>query len=69
MTMNGGGSTDGGKTWMYTSMMTDPMSGKDMAGQTKLTMTDKDHFTMEMWGPGPDGKSFKMMEIAYSRKK
>lgn len=69
MTSYGGASTDGGKSWMYTSMMTDPMTGKDSSGQTKVTMTDKDHFTMEMWGPGPDGKSFKMMEIAYSRKK
>jgi hypothetical protein len=24
---------------------------------------------MEMWGPAPDGTNFKMMEIAYSRKK
>jgi len=69
MTMTGGNSTDGGKTWVYASSSTDPMSGKDMQGQTKFIVSDKDHFTMEAWGPAPDGKSFKMMEIAYSRKK
>ena len=58
-----------GKAWSFTGMMTDPMSGKDMRSDTKIVVTDADHHTMEMWSPAPDGKMFKMMEIAYSRKK
>ena len=41
----------------------------DAKVDSKMTVTDKDHHTMEMWGPGPDGKMYKMMEIKYSRKK
>ena len=41
----------------------DPMTGKDAPMEEKVTVTDKDHHTMEMWTPGPDGKMFKMMEI------
>ncbi len=49
--------------------MDDPMSGKSQMVNNKVTVTDNDHHTMEMWGPGPDGKAFKMMEISYARKK
>jgi hypothetical protein len=58
-----------GNTWEFASSMDDPMSGKTMPVTEKVTFTDADHHTMEMWSPGPDGKMFKMMEIAYSRKK
>jgi hypothetical protein len=58
-----------GKSWNFASMMADPMTGKDTRSDTKITVTDADHYTMEMWGPGPDGKMYKSMEIAYSRKK
>lgn len=58
-----------GKTYSFDATMPDPMTGKDAQIQEKITMVDADHHTMEMWGPGPDGKTFKMMEIAYSRKK
>lgn len=64
-----GGTSDNGKTWMFKSTTTDPMSGKDMPGETKITVTDHNHYTMEMWSPAPDGKMFKMLEITYSRKK
>jgi len=63
------GSTTDGKVWNFKGSSTDPMSGKDMPSEMKVTVTDKDHHTMEMWGPGPDGKMFKMMEITYTRKK
>jgi hypothetical protein len=69
MLSTGGKTSDGGKTWSYTGTMADPMSGKDMTVQEKITVTDRDHSVFEMWGPGPDGKMMKMMEIAYSRKK
>jgi uncharacterized protein DUF1579 len=68
--MNSTGNTsDKGKTWTFKGVTTDPMTGKDTSEESRLTVTDADHHTMEMWGPGPDGKVFKMMEIAYSRKK
>jgi hypothetical protein len=56
-------------TIMMKGSMADPMTGKNMPIQEKLTITDADHQTLEMWGPAPDGKNFKMMEIVYTRKK
>jgi len=64
-----GNTTDNGKTWKFVSSMPDPMTGKDAPMEEKITITDKDHHTFEMWTPGPDGKMFKMMEITYTRKK
>jgi Protein of unknown function (DUF1579) len=58
-----------GNVMKTTSSMADPMSGKVMKFTSKLTVADNDHHTMEMWGPGPDGKVYKMMEIQYTRKK
>ncbi|MCU1244937.1 MAG: hypothetical protein JWN02_847 [Acidobacteria bacterium] len=58
-----------GRSWGFTGTTADPMTGKDARSDTKITVADPDHYTMEMWGPAPDGKMFKMMEIAYSRKK
>ncbi len=49
--------------------MADPMTGKVMPIEEKIVVVDKDHHMMEMWGPGPDGKMFKSMEIHYTRKK
>jgi hypothetical protein len=58
-----------GKTWNFKATMADPVTGKDATSDEKITIIDADHHTLEMWGPGPDGKNFKMMEIAYSRRK
>ena len=58
-----------GKSYTFTSSMDDPMTGKSSPVKETVTIVDEDHHTLEMWGPGPDGKSFKMMEIDYSRKK
>lgn len=63
------GSSADGKVWNFTGAMPDPMTGKDAKVEEKITIVDADHHTMEMWTPGPDGKMFKTMEIAYSRKK
>ena len=57
-----------GSVMTSSSTMADPTTGKMMTVKMKTTVADKDHYTMEMWGPGPDGKNYKMMEIAYSRK-
>ncbi|HEX2836372.1 MAG TPA: DUF1579 domain-containing protein [Thermoanaerobaculia bacterium] len=68
--MNSTGSLSAdGKTYSFTATMADPMTGKDSTSDEKITIIDADHHTLEMWGPGPDGKNYKMMEIAYSRKK
>jgi len=57
-----------GNTMTSTSNMADPMTGKTHQYTTKVVVADNDHHTMEMWGPGPDGKNYKMMVINYSRK-
>lgn len=64
-----GSTADNGKNWNFKSNATDPMTGKDSAGEAKVTVADADHFSMEMWGAGPDGKNYKMMQIDYTRKK
>lgn len=58
-----------GKVYSFDATMADPMTGKDSRIQEKITVVDADHHTMEMWGPAPDGRNFKMMEIAYTRRK
>ena len=67
--MTSSGNTTDGKTWTFKGATTDPMTGKDTPSEMKITVVDHDHYNAEMWGPAPDGKMFKMMEIAYSRKK
>jgi len=61
--------TMAGNVMKETSTMSDPVSGKPTRATTKLTVADNDHHMLEMWGPGPDGKEYKMMEIDYTRKK
>ena len=63
------GTTDDGKTYNFDSSVSDPMTGKTQPVKEKITVVDDDHHVMEMWGPGPDGKMYKMMEITYTRKK
>jgi hypothetical protein len=46
----------------------DPMTGKASPMEFKSTITDHDHYTMEMFGTGPNGQKYKMMEISYTRK-
>lgn len=64
-----GKTTDGGKTWLFTGEMSDPMSGKSSKIEERAWVKDADNHGFEMWGPGPDGKVFKTMEIIYTRKK
>jgi hypothetical protein len=66
--MNSSG-TMTGNVMTTSSMMADPMSGKMEKITSKVTVADNDHYKMEMWGTAPDGKNYKMMEIAYTRKK
>lgn len=58
-----------GNVMKSSATMADPMTGKMTTMTMKTSVADNDHHTMEMWGPGPDGKTYKMMEIEYNRKK
>ena len=69
MTSSGGAPDASGKIWTFSGMGMDPMSGEAVNFNEKITVTDNDHHLFEMWGPGPDGNVFKMMEISYTRKK
>lgn len=58
-----------GKVLTMKATINDPVTGKTITEDEKITITDNDHHMIEMWGKGPDGKTFKMMEIQYTRKK
>jgi uncharacterized membrane-anchored protein len=64
-----GSTPDNGKTFKFTGTMADPMTGKDTTFEEHLTVKSNDEQVFEMWGPAPDGKTFKMMELVYKRKK
>jgi hypothetical protein len=63
------GTGGSGNTMTFKGTYADPMTGKDVTCEEKVTVIDNDHTVFEMWAPGPDGKMFKSMEIAYARKK
>lgn len=67
--VSSGSMTDAGKTWKFTSTVSDPMTGKESTSEMRVTVADHDHHTMEMWDHAPDGKLVKIMEITYSRVK
>ena len=68
--MTSSGSADAaGKNWIFTGSSIDPMSGEPMGFDERMTVIDNDHHVFEMSGPGPDGVTFKMIEITYTRKK
>jgi hypothetical protein len=59
-----------GKIITMTGEASDPMSGKtNQKWRTVLRIESKDKHVFEMYGPGPDGKEFKQMEITYTRAK
>lgn len=58
-----------GKSWKFAVNSDNAMTGKSEMIDETIVVTDEDHHNFEMWGPGPDGKKFKMMEISYTRKK
>ncbi len=66
----GEGDWDAAKQTMTSVMeMSDPMAGKTSQMRAIERWTDADHFNVEMFGPGPDGKEMKQMELIYSRAK
>jgi hypothetical protein len=58
-----------GKMVSAKGSMSDPMSGRTIPMEDKITVVDNDHHKMEMWTKGAGGKMMKMMEIDYTRKK
>ncbi len=48
---------------------TDPMDGKDKAMRSVSRWLEDGSTVFEMFGPGPDGKEYKTMEMVYSQKK
>jgi hypothetical protein len=67
--MSSKGEMSEGGAMTFSGTMTDPMTGEDQPVKEKIRMEGNDRIEMEMWGPGPDGKMFKTMEIVYTRKK
>ena len=64
-----GASDDGGKTINWSSKAYDAMTKKEQSYRSTMHMMSADQYHFEMYGPGPDGKETKMMEITYNRKK
>ena len=46
----------------------DPISGQKMTMRSVMSWVDEKTFKTEMFGPGPDGKEMKMMEIVATKK-
>ncbi len=57
-----------GKTFTSTSTMHDALTGRPMKLRMVTRIVDANKHVMDMFGPGPDGKEFKMMELVYTRK-
>jgi len=57
-----------GKVFTGTSTIDDVVTGKPMKLRTVTRIVDPNKHVMEMFGPDPSGKEFKMMEIVYTRK-
>ena len=60
------GEVDGNVRTM-TCEYTNPMTGKSTKMKSVTTLVDENAHRYESWAEGPDGKTFKNMEIAYTR--
>ena len=69
MTMSGTCDPDPKKGCSHTGKAVDPMTGKEATSRSTTVWPTPDEERMEMFGPGPDGKEFKMMEIVAKRVK
>jgi len=66
----GSGEMDSTGKILTTSMTySDPMTGKATTMRQILKRESKDLETFEIYGPGPDGREVKMMEMTYKRVK
>ena len=58
-----------GKTISGSARIWDPLSEKPLPVESKIVITDADHYSFELWGKAPNGNLMKLMEIQYTRKK
>jgi len=58
-----------GKILTMTGKMDDPMLKKEVTLREKMTIINNDEMLFEMFGPGMDGKEYRMMEMRYTRKR
>jgi Protein of unknown function (DUF1579) len=62
------GQCDGkGTTWTMSGETIDPATGKKVTMTSVTKVVDDNTVTMEMSGPGPDGKDMKMLELTMKR--
>ena len=54
-----------GKVLTLTGTMDDPATGKPAKTTQKIFFAGKDGYRIEIWGPDPFGKPFKMIEVDY----
>ena len=58
----------GDKGFTFTARLDDPMSGrKDVSWRSVMSFVGPDKIVENMYGPGPDGKEFKALEVTYTR--
>ena len=62
------GTCDAQLSCTYTGTHHDPVTKKPQSSRMTTRWTDKNTEVFEMYGPGPDGKETKMMEITYKRR-
>ncbi|MBZ5589786.1 MAG: DUF1579 domain-containing protein [Acidobacteriia bacterium] len=68
MMISTGTADPSGKVITATSTMDDVTTGKKVAVREVTKIVDANKHVFEMYGAGPSGKEFKMMEIVYTRR-
>lgn len=67
--MDTGSCSSDGKVITTSSESYNPMYDKIVPMRSVATIVDENTRRLEMYGPGPDGKEFKTMELVYTRAK
>ena len=62
------GTCDAKEACTFTGSWNDPMTKTLVTSRMMSRWTSPTTEVFEMYGPGPDGKEFKMMEITYTKK-
>lgn len=62
------GTCDEKDSCTYSGSWNDPITKGKVTSRMTSRWTDANNEVFEMFGPGPDGKEMKMMEITYTRK-
>lgn len=59
---------ESGKIFNYTGELADPLTGKMQKMRSVMKIVDDKTQVFEIYGPGEDGKEFKMLEITHTKK-